>query len=96
MIDGPEQVGGLTVSDVSDTSAKISWPASSEPVDQYEVTLTDSTGAQQTLTVPGDQTTTTAKSLKPDTPYAVMVKAIKDGISGIPSPRRIFKTLKTG
>ena len=93
---GPRPVGTVTVTEESDTSAKISWPANSAPVDEYEITLTDSTGAQQTFRVPGSETMKTVESLKSDQPYAVMVKAIKDGSAGRPSNREIFKTLKKG
>ena len=93
----PRPVGSVSVSEISGTSAKVSWQTNSEPVDQYKVILTDSiTGAQRTLTVPGDENTKTIRSLKPNQLYTVMVKAIKDGISETRTDREIFKTQGIG
>ena len=96
MTAGPKPVGTVSTSGITDTSATISWPPNSSPVDEYKVTLTDSTGAQQVIKVPGNMNTTTIQSLTPDQPYAVTVQAVKDGITGVPSQSKIFKTLKTG
>ena len=92
----PKPVGTVTVTEKSETSASIRWPANSEPVDEYEITLTDSTGVQQTFRVPGNETMKTVKLLKSDQHYAVKVKAIKDGSAGRPSDLNIFTTLKIG
>ena len=93
---GPKPVGTVTVTEESETSVKIRWPGNSEPVDEYEITLTHITGVQQTFRVPGNETMKTVKLLKSDEHYAVIVKAIKDGSAGRPSDHNIFKTLKNG
>lgn len=88
---------GTPISDmVSDTFTRVKWPANSDPVDEYEVTLTDSSGKTTTKRVPGDVTTASFMGLEPDSPYSVTVTAIKGGAAGQPSDKADFNTLPKG
>ena len=80
-------------------SAKVSWPASKNPVDTYEITVKDKDGnvVRTIPDVPGTSTETTIGQLTPETEYTVTVRAVKDGVKGTESPASDpFTTLPTG
>lgn len=73
---GPTKPSGLRierVSDVTPTTAKISWDASTDDVgvSTYEVLV-----GEQVIVVPGNVTTTTLTGLFPDSEYEVAVRAL--------------------
>ena len=80
----------------SDTSGTISWPPNTDDVDTYQVIITDSTGATRTITIPGNQTSTTVKNLTPNTSYTVTVIAVKNGAQSMPSESTPFMTKPKG
>ena len=95
---GPEQVGKPVImpEQMSDTSGIISWPPSTDDVDTYQVTITDSAGATRTITVPGNQTSTTVDNFTPNTSYTVTVTAVKNGAQSMPSESTPFMTKPKG
>ena len=95
---GPKQVGKPVVmpEQMSDTTGTISWPASTDDVDTYQVTLTDSTGNSRTIIVPGNQTSTTVDDFIPDTNYTVSIVAVKNGAQSKPSELTPFMTKSKG
>lgn len=82
------------MSQIERNSAKISWPASAEPADEYEIEYTDSKGVKKTEIVPS--TSLIITQLSPGETYNVTVSAIKNGIKSGKSPVTTFTTKDIG
>lgn len=93
---GPKPVPEPSVDNIRETTATVSWPASTDSIDGYEVDVTDSAGQTKTIKVPAGQTSTDLDNLTPDSGYSVKVFAVKDGIRSTASPEKAFRTLAKG
>ena len=85
-IAGPKPIGKPGSSSVLDRSARISWPPSSEPVDEYEVSIKDPNGEIRTVKVPGNKNQVAVGQLTPETTYTTTVRSIKNGVKSSTSP----------
>ena len=93
---GPKQTQQPTVSETTDSSTKVTWPANTDPVDSYEITYTDSTGESKTISVPGTKNFTYITQLKEGEEYTVTVTPVKDGVKGSSSPATKVTTKRKG
>lgn len=94
---GPQPVGKPGSSNVLDRSARISWPPSADPVDEYEVTIKDPSGNTRIVKVSGSTNQVTVGQLTPGTTYTTTVRGVKDGVQSTTSPESDpFTTLADG
>ena len=93
---GPKPARAISVSDIKETSAVASWPVNPDQVDGYEVTASSPSRKQKVFNTSGDTNTVVMDGLRPNENYVVLVRAVKGGVKGSPSPRNFFKTLQTG
>ena len=85
---GPEQIIGLTAPEGTDTSARLTWDASTDPnLDHYLVQLTaDAAGEGYEETITASEPTLTVDGLVPGETYRVVVAAVDvDGRVGCDS-----------